>query len=62
MLLLGEKVTGADAADWGLIHSAVSRDELDHTADELLARLGVGPTVAIGLAKQAHRTTASTPP
>nr|WP_208410838.1 enoyl-CoA hydratase-related protein [Mycolicibacterium fluoranthenivorans] len=53
MLLLGEKVTGADAADWGLIHAAVPADELTAAADELVARLAAGPTVAIGLAKQA---------
>jgi 2-(1,2-epoxy-1,2-dihydrophenyl)acetyl-CoA isomerase len=53
MLLLGEKVGGADAADWGLIHQAVSRAELDDTAEELVERLADGPTVAIGLAKQA---------
>jgi 2-(1,2-epoxy-1,2-dihydrophenyl)acetyl-CoA isomerase len=53
MLLLGEKVNAADAADWGLIHQAVSTPELDATVDELLVRLATGPTVAIGLAKQA---------
>lgn len=53
MLLLGEKVSGADAADWGLIHSAVPADEVDAAVDALLARLAGGPTVAIGLAKQA---------
>jgi len=53
MLLLGEKVTATDAADWGLIHQAVSSPELDDTVEELLARLACGPTVAIGLAKQA---------
>jgi 2-(1,2-epoxy-1,2-dihydrophenyl)acetyl-CoA isomerase len=53
MLLLGERVSGADAADWGLIHQAVSRPELDDTAERLLERLADGPTVAIGLAKQA---------
>lgn len=53
MLLLGEKVSGAKAAEWGLIHDAVAADELDATADELLTRLADGPTVAIGLAKQA---------
>ncbi|MBU9764283.1 enoyl-CoA hydratase/isomerase family protein [Mycobacterium sp. TNTM28] len=52
MLLLGEKVSGAQAADWGLIHTAVQPDDLDASADELLARLAAGPTVAIGLAKQ----------
>ena len=53
MLLLGEKVSGTDAADWGLIHQAVSPADLDDTAEELLARLAAGPTVALGLAKQA---------
>jgi 2-(1,2-epoxy-1,2-dihydrophenyl)acetyl-CoA isomerase len=53
MLLLGEKVSGTDAADWGLIHQAVSRPELDDAAEKLLDRLAGGPTVAIGLAKQA---------
>jgi len=53
MLLLGEKVGATDAADWGLIHQAVTRAELDHTTERLLHRLACGPTVAIGLAKQA---------
>lgn len=52
MLLLGEKVTGAQAADWGLIHDAVAADEVDAAVDTLVARLATGPTVAIGLAKQ----------
>jgi 2-(1,2-epoxy-1,2-dihydrophenyl)acetyl-CoA isomerase len=53
MLLLGEKVSATDAADWGLIHRAVSMAGLDSTIEELLARLAAGPTVALGLAKQA---------
>ncbi|MGA8545971.1 MAG: enoyl-CoA hydratase-related protein [Mycobacterium sp.] len=53
MLLLGDKVSGTDAADWGLIHRAVSPAELDDSSEELLARLAAGPTVALGLAKQA---------
>ncbi len=53
MLLLGEKVSGTDAADWGLIHEAVPRDQLAAASDHLLSRLASGPTVAIGLAKQA---------
>jgi 2-(1,2-epoxy-1,2-dihydrophenyl)acetyl-CoA isomerase len=53
MLLLGEKVSATDAADWGLIHQSVSRPELDVAAEELVERLACGPTVAIGLAKQA---------
>ena len=53
MLLLGEKVNAVDAADWGLIHQAVSPTELDAATAELLERLAAGPTAAIGLTKQA---------
>jgi 2-(1,2-epoxy-1,2-dihydrophenyl)acetyl-CoA isomerase len=53
MLLLGDKVSANDAADWGLIHQAVAPADLDEATDELLARLVAGPTVALGLAKQA---------
>ncbi|MCV7349072.1 enoyl-CoA hydratase/isomerase family protein [Mycobacterium parmense] len=53
MLLLGEKVSGIDAAEWGLIHQVVGAPELSGAAGKLLDRLSHGPTVAIGLAKQA---------
>ncbi len=52
MLLLGERVSGADAAQWGLIHAAVPENELSAVSDELVERLASGPTVAMGLAKQ----------
>ncbi|MGV0604966.1 enoyl-CoA hydratase/isomerase family protein [Mycolicibacterium sp. XJ1904] len=52
MLLLGERVSGADATQWGLIHAAVPEDELSAVSDELVERLASGPTVAMGLAKQ----------
>ncbi|GAB3237417.1 enoyl-CoA hydratase/isomerase family protein [Mycolicibacterium hippocampi] len=53
MLLLGEKVSGGEAAEWGLIDQAVAPDDVEAATDDLLARLASGPTVAIGLAKQA---------
>jgi 2-(1,2-epoxy-1,2-dihydrophenyl)acetyl-CoA isomerase len=53
MLLLGDKVSATDAAHWGLIHQAVSSVDVDRVSEELLARLAAGPTVALGLAKQA---------
>ncbi len=53
MLLLGDKVTATEAADWGLIYRCVSEPELDDAATDLLSRLAAGPTVAIGLTKQA---------
>ncbi|BBX83525.1 enoyl-CoA hydratase/isomerase family protein [Mycolicibacterium aubagnense] len=53
MLLLGEKVSAIEAANWGMIHRAVAPADLDDTAAALAERLASGPTVAIGLAKQA---------
>jgi 2-(1,2-epoxy-1,2-dihydrophenyl)acetyl-CoA isomerase len=53
MLLLGEKVDGTTAAQWGLIHRSADDADLDTTVATLLDRLASGPTVAIGLAKQA---------
>ena len=53
MLLLGQKVSGAEAAEWGLIHDALGDDDIDSATEDLLDRLASGPTVAIGLAKQA---------
>jgi 2-(1,2-epoxy-1,2-dihydrophenyl)acetyl-CoA isomerase len=53
MLLLGEKIDGATAAQWGLIHHSADDADLDGTVAALLDRLASGPTVAIGLAKQA---------
>ena len=43
LLLLGRKLSGAEAAEWGLILRAVPDAELDTAADELIARLAVGP-------------------
>jgi 2-(1,2-epoxy-1,2-dihydrophenyl)acetyl-CoA isomerase len=56
LLLLGRKLSGAEAADWGMIHRAVPAEELDATADALVERLATGPTVAIGITKRSiHR-------
>jgi 2-(1,2-epoxy-1,2-dihydrophenyl)acetyl-CoA isomerase len=53
MLLLGDKVSAAEAAGWGLIHQAVGQAQLSDASEQLLERLAAGPTVALGLAKQA---------
>jgi 2-(1,2-epoxy-1,2-dihydrophenyl)acetyl-CoA isomerase len=55
MLLLGEKVSAADAADWGMIHQSAAAADADQVTEDLLARLAGGPTVAMGLAKSALR-------
>jgi 2-(1,2-epoxy-1,2-dihydrophenyl)acetyl-CoA isomerase len=51
MLLLGRNVSGREAADWGMVHSAVAGDLLDHEVTGLVEQLGSGPTVAFGLTK-----------
>jgi len=51
MLLLGDKVEGAKAEEWGLVDRVVPADELDKAAEEVAARLANGPTVALGLTK-----------
>ena len=52
MLLLGEPLTGREAADIELIHAACGGDRLDEEVAVLLDRLAAGPTVALGLTKQ----------
>ena len=51
MVLLGRVVSGAEAAEWGMVHAAVPEAELAATADQLVATLAGSATVALGLAK-----------
>jgi 2-(1,2-epoxy-1,2-dihydrophenyl)acetyl-CoA isomerase len=51
MLMLGEKISGTQAADWGLVHRAVPAAELDAAGEALVQRLAKAPTVAVGLTK-----------
>ncbi|WP_419919678.1 enoyl-CoA hydratase/isomerase family protein [Candidatus Poriferisocius sp.] len=51
MLMLGEEISGADAAAWGLIHQAVPADHVDAEALALATRLAASATVSIGLTK-----------
>lgn len=51
MLLLGRVVSGAEAADWGMVHEAVPAARLTEAAEVLVDRLASGPTVALGLTK-----------
>lgn len=52
MLMLGRPIGASDAADWGMIHRAVSAGELDAATDALVDELRHGPTVALGLTKR----------
>ena len=51
LLMLGEHISGDEAADWGLVHTAVPDAEVDTVAGILARRLASGPTVALGLTK-----------
>jgi 2-(1,2-epoxy-1,2-dihydrophenyl)acetyl-CoA isomerase len=61
MLLLGRRVSGREAAEWGLVHSAVPQAELASCVDALVAGLADGPTVALGLTKWLLHTASSVP-
>ena len=59
LLMLGRELSGAEAAEWGLIYRAAERDDVDQAADDVVAQLAAGPTVALGLTKWlVHRGTA----
>jgi len=51
LLVLGRTITGAEAAEWGLVHGAVPTVDVEPTAEALVAQLAAGPTVTLGLTK-----------
>ena len=51
LLLLGRRLSGTEAAEWGLVHQAVAPEQVDTVARELVDRLAAGPTVSLGLTK-----------
>ncbi len=52
MMLLGEKIYGEQAADWGLIYKCVEDADLMAEARALAAKLAGGPSLAIGIMRQ----------
>lgn len=52
MMMLGEKIMGAQAADWGLIYKCVEDADLQAEARALAVRLAAMPTVALGIMRQ----------
>lgn len=53
MALLGEKISAKQAADWGMIWKVLPDDQFLAQARLLAKRLATGPSVALGLIKQA---------
>ena len=52
MMMLGEKISGEQAAEWGLVYKCVEDDQLMAEARALAERLANGPTVAIRTMKR----------
>ena len=52
MMLLGEKISGDQAADWGLIYKCVEDADLMTEARALATKLANGPSLAIGIMRQ----------
>jgi 2-(1,2-epoxy-1,2-dihydrophenyl)acetyl-CoA isomerase len=59
ILLLGRKLSGREAADWGLILKSVPDHALDASARDLVDALSAAPTVAVGLAKRCLHSAAT---
>ena len=63
LTMLGEKISATQAAEWGMIWKTVPDDQLMAEARAVAKRLASGPSVALGLIKQAlqvSRITTST--
>lgn len=52
MMLLGEKISGEKAADWGMIYKCVEDEALLTEAHALAVRLANGPTVAYAVMRK----------
>ena len=53
MALLAERITAAEAYDWGLVTSVHKPEELDEAAAKVIATLSGGPAVSLRKTKQA---------
>jgi 2-(1,2-epoxy-1,2-dihydrophenyl)acetyl-CoA isomerase len=52
MMMLGEKIPAAKAAEWGMVYKTVSDDALLDEACALAAKLAKAPTLALGLMRR----------
>jgi enoyl-CoA hydratase/carnithine racemase len=56
MLLTGEMVNAATAAEWGLVNQVVPAPELEAATRKLAARIAEASTLTVGIGKQAFYT------
>jgi len=52
LVLLGDRLSAADAHSFGLVNRVVPSSELEAVTTDLAVRLAAGPTIAMGLAKR----------
>ncbi len=52
MMMLGEKIPAAKAADWGMVYKVVDDAALMDEAMALAKRLATGPTLALGIMRR----------
>lgn len=53
MAMLAQRITAAQAVEWGMIAEAVADDEFPAAVEKLVGKLANGPTVAYGATKRA---------
>jgi enoyl-CoA hydratase/carnithine racemase len=58
LIMLADRIDGAQAAEWGLVHRAVPADDLDAVVDDWATRLAAKPEAAIHMAKTQFRALA----
>ena len=51
LLLLGRRINGVEAHEWGIAHSVVADDQVASSAAALARQLADGPTVALGISR-----------
>lgn len=61
LLWTGKVLTGAEAAEWGLVNQSVPRDELSATTYALAEKLAAGPQLSLRLIKRAVYTAPDLP-
>ena len=61
MMMLGERISAEQAAQWGMICRMVADEDLASEAVALATRLAQGPTVALGLIRKLMRESATLP-
>jgi enoyl-CoA hydratase len=60
MALLAERISAADALQWGLVTAVYPAESFDDAVDEILAKLVAGPSVALAKTKNAINATTLT--